>query len=109
LAALSVLLIADVSHHLSLSPLHRQAGAVAFILIGASFVLLQFSSRRPLRETFKELLLGLAFLLWGSEQFIPPGPWVTAMDAAVVLIFVVDLSSSILQRLSRNDAVSNHE
>ena len=99
LVALSVLLISDVSHHLGLSSLHQKTGALAFILIGASFVVLQFRSRRPFRETLKELLLGIAFLLWGSEQFLPSSPWVTAMDALVVLIFVVDLSSIILQRV----------
>jgi hypothetical protein len=38
-------------------------------------------------------------LLWGCEQFVPAGPWATAMDTAVVLIFVVDLSLIIVGNL----------
>ena len=107
LVAVSVLLISDLFNDLRLSSLHQRTGAVAFMLIGASCLVLQFCSRRPLRETRKELLLGIAFFLWGSEQFLPSSRWVTAIDAVVVLIFVVDLSSIIFQRVRRPEAVTS--
>jgi hypothetical protein len=49
------------------------------------------------------LLLGLGFLFWGTEQFLPPGPLATALDSLVVLIFVSDLSLVIVDRLKRKD------
>lgn len=52
---------------------------------------------------FKGVMLGVAFLLWGSEQFLSPSVWVTAMDSLIVLIFVVDLSLIIVDRLKRKD------
>jgi FtsH-binding integral membrane protein len=104
LLAVSVLLISDLFNDLRLSSLHQQTGALAFILIGAAFVVLQFCSRKPLRENLKELLVGIAFLLWGSEQFLPSSRWVTAIDVVVVLIFVVDLSLIIFQRIRRPEA-----
>src|SRR6267142_960556 len=101
LAALITLLASDALNQLRLTELHRQAGALSFMLIGASYVGLQLSSTRPVNETLKELLLGIAFLLWGAEQFLPPSRWVTVMDTLVVLIFVTDLSLIIFQRLRR--------
>src|SRR5258705_9750093 len=84
LLAVLMLLIFDLFNGLRFSSLHQKTGALAFILIGGSFVLLQFCSQRPLRKTVKELLLGLAFLLWGSEQFLAASCWVTAVDVVVV-------------------------
>jgi len=72
------------------------------VLIGSSYVALQLSSRRPWGEKLKAILLGIAFMFWGSTQFLPPRPWVTAMDSAVVVIFVVDLSLIIIESLKRN-------
>ena len=96
------LVISDTLNQLRPTLLHRQAGALAFVLIGASYVSLQFSGRRPWHERLKGVLLGVAFLFWGSGQFLSPSPWVTAMDTAVVLIFVIDLSLIIVERLRGN-------
>jgi hypothetical protein len=78
-------------------------GALSFILIGVSYISLQLSTGRPWRERYKGLLLGLGFLFWGTEQFLPPGPLATALDSLVVLIFVSDLSLVIVDRLKRKD------
>lgn len=102
LLAMGILLASDVLNALTLTPLHRRAGALAFMLIGLSYVALQLSLRRPRSEKVKAILLGTAFLFWGSGQFLPPSPWATAMDAAVVVIFVVDLSLIIIESLKRN-------
>jgi hypothetical protein len=102
LAAIVALLIADAREQLHLSELHRRAGALAFMFIGASYISVQVSHRRPWLEIFKPVLLGVAFLFWGWEQFLASSPWVTAMDAVVVLIFVADLSLIILERLKQN-------
>jgi hypothetical protein len=102
LAAMLTLLVSDVWNALSFTAIHRHAGALSFMLIGASYVALQMSSRRRWGEKVKAILLGIAFLFWGSVQFLSPRPWVTAMDSAVVVIFVVDLSLIIMESLKRN-------
>ena len=101
LAALVTLLVSDAWNQLRFTSIHRRAGALSFMLIGSAFVGLQFSSPWRWNERVKEILLGIAFLFWGAEQFLPPSPWVTAMDTCVVLIFVVDLSLIIAERLKR--------
>ncbi|HEX4265600.1 MAG TPA: hypothetical protein VH597_14785 [Verrucomicrobiae bacterium] len=102
LLAMVTLLTSDAMNALSSTPLHRRAGALSFMLIGASYVALQLSLRRPRSEKVKAILLGIAFLFWGSGQFLPPSPWATAMDSAVVVIFVVDLSLIIIESLKRS-------
>ncbi len=48
-------------------------------------------------------MLGLAFVLWGTEQLLPPSAWVTVMDSLVIGIFVVDLALIIIEHLNRNN------
>lgn len=102
LLAMLTVLASDAVNALTLTALHRHAGALSFMLIGSSYVALQLSLRRPRIEKLKAILLGVAFLFWGSGQFLPPSPWATAMDAAVVVIFVVDLSLIIVESLKQN-------
>jgi hypothetical protein len=102
LAAMLTLLASDALNALTVTPLHHCAGALAFMLIGLSYIALQLSFRQPWGGKLKSILLGTAFLFWGSGQFLPPSPWATAMDAAVVVIFVVDLSLIIVENLKRN-------
>ena len=102
LGTMLALLVSDVCNALTLTNIHRRTGALSFMLIGCSYLALQFSLRRPWSERLKAILLGIAFLFWGSVQFLSPGPWVTAMDSAVVVIFVVDLGLIIVESLRRN-------
>jgi hypothetical protein len=99
LTALVVLLGLDASNRLHETSGHQRAGALAFILIGSSYISLQLSAGRRWGGKIKHLLLGLGFMLWGLEQFFPPGMWVTVMDSVVVLIFVTDLTLIILKHL----------
>jgi|HubBroStandDraft_6_1064221.scaffolds.fasta_scaffold565509_1 hypothetical protein len=101
--AIIVLLISDVSHALRITSFHQQAGAMALILIGTSYISLQLSAKRRSTEKLKAISLGLAFTLWGSEQFLPASRVVTLMDSAVITIFVVDLGLIILDYLKQND------
>lgn len=103
LLSIAVLFLADACHAFTVTPLHQTVGALALIFIGSSYVCLQLSARRSPVGLLKGLLLGLAFVLWGGEQFLPPGRLVTAMDASVITIFVVDLSLIIAQHLKQRD------
>jgi hypothetical protein len=91
LAALLWLLVPDLWISFRPSLRHQHAGALALIFVGASFICLQFSIDRGWKERLKGFLLGLAFALWGGEQFLPLGSVVTAIDTLVIAIFVVDL------------------
>jgi hypothetical protein len=102
IAAVFGLLLADGVNQLQYTPLHQQTGALAFVLIGSSLIWEQLSSRGS-KEKLKQTLLGLAFILWGGEQFISSGPIVTILDSVVVLIFVCDLSLVILSRLKQKE------
>ena len=103
LASLGILVSLDAWDRLRPGIFHQQAGAAALILIGGSYISLQLSLKHRRGETVKGVLLGMAFLLWGGEQFVPPGPWVTAMDSIVITIFVVDLSVIIVEHLRQRD------
>src|SRR3954469_7826485 len=59
MGAIAMLLVVDATNHLTLAAAHQQAGALAFMLIGASYISLQLSSGRRLNEMIKQLLLGL--------------------------------------------------
>ena len=102
IGAMLTLLVSDALNALTPTAVHRCAGALAFMLIGLSYVALQISLRRPRSEKLKAILLGIAFLFWGSGQFLPPSFLATAMDSAVVVIFVVDLGLIIIENLKRN-------
>jgi hypothetical protein len=99
LAALAWLLLPDLWTGFHPSARHAEAGALALIFVGASFVCLQLGSGGFSRATLKGVLLGLAFVLWGGEQFLPPGAAVTAIDSAVIAIFVADLGLVIAGQL----------
>jgi hypothetical protein len=99
LLALAWLLVPDLWVSFRPSPRHQQAGALALAFLGISFVCLQLGAGTPWKERIKGMLLGLAFVLWGGEQFMPPGAAVTAIDSAVITIFVVDLGLVIAGRL----------
>jgi hypothetical protein len=91
LIALAFLLLPDLWSRFQPTARHQQAAAFALIFVGSSFVCLQLGTEGRWKEKLKGTLLGLAFALWGSEQYLPPGAWVTAIDSAVIAIFVVDL------------------
>jgi hypothetical protein len=99
LAGIATLLASDALHGLHLTLLHQQLGAGALILIGSSYIALQFSLPRRRSEALKGIFLGAAFVLWGGEQFLPAGPVVTAIDTMVITIFVVDLSLIVVGQL----------
>jgi hypothetical protein len=101
LGGIVMLLIFDTLNGLRLTDMHQRTGALSLILIGCSYISLQLSVRQRWDEMLKKVLLGVAFLFWGGEQFLPSSPWVTAMDTLVVIIFVVDLGLIIVDHLRR--------
>jgi hypothetical protein len=69
-------------------------------MIGLSYVSLQAVTRASRGSLVKGILLGGAFALWGLEQLLPAGRWTTAMDTAVIAVFVVDLGLIIMDKIA---------
>jgi hypothetical protein len=103
LVAVACMWFSDALRHLHTMSSHQQIGALPLILIGLSYIAFQFVGKRRLAERVKGLFLGFAFVLWGSEQLLPPSPWVMVMDSLVISIFVVDLALIIMEHLKRKD------
>jgi hypothetical protein len=101
LAALVGLCVSDSFQGFRFTAQHVHYGALALILIGASYVALQVGESRPWAERLKGAALGAAFLMWGVEQLLPPSRIVTIMDFLVISIFVVDLNLIIRDQIRR--------
>jgi hypothetical protein len=83
------------------TPGHEKYGALALIFVGTAYCILQGIVAGSGAERLKGLFLGLAFILWGSEPFLPSGPLATAVDTCVIAVFVLDLSLIAAGRLRR--------
>ncbi|MGO8671996.1 MAG: hypothetical protein ACLQVD_11595 [Capsulimonadaceae bacterium] len=103
LAGIGAMLLSDSTRHFQFSPIHQRVAAYPLMLIGLSYISLQLSAPRSPAERIKGVLLGLAFVLWGSEMLLPSSRLVIFMDTAVVSIFVIDLSMIVFEHLRRQD------
>jgi hypothetical protein len=65
---------------------------IPLILIGVSFAFLQFAVRRTPYQCILGLSVSIAFILWGTEQFLSNQAVVASIDDLVVFLFVLDLS-----------------
>lgn len=75
----------------SQSPVLLKSG-IPLIAIGASYISLVLTLRRTPGQLLVGLLMGLAFVLWGMEQFLTNRAIILFIDDCVVFLFVVDLS-----------------
>jgi hypothetical protein len=81
--------------------------AVPLILIGVSYCSLQIALPRTLAQHLLGLIVGIAFMLWGAEQFLSNQAIVALVDDIVVCLFVSDLSVVIYRRLARDTVESS--
>jgi len=73
--------------------------AVPLIAIGISYSILIITLRRTVGQRLVGIFMGLAFVLWGLEQFLSDHAVISFIDDIVVFLFVVDLSIVIRQNL----------
>jgi hypothetical protein len=66
--------------------------AVPLIAIGISYISLVLTLPRTPGQLLVGTLMGLAFVLWGSEQFLKDRALAAFMDDCIVFLFVTDLS-----------------
>jgi hypothetical protein len=72
-------------------PLHV-ISAVALLLAGVAFLIVQpIICLRP-REILKNVLLAVTFILWGIVQLMPQNALSMRLDNLVVALFVLDLA-----------------
>jgi DNA replication protein DnaC len=72
---------------------------VPLIAIGVSYFFLIVTLRRTLGQRLVGIFIGVAFVLWGSEQFLSDQAVISFIDDVVVFLFVVDLSIVIRHNL----------
>jgi hypothetical protein len=109
LTTLGYLLLFAVWHGFQPDLRHWQAEALSLMVVGAACICLQLSAEVGAGEMLKGVLLGIAFLFWGGERFLPPGPTAEAMDGVVTMIFVVDLGLVIKSSLGRKSVPSSSD
>ena len=93
----------DIGHGFHFDGMHLREGAPPFVFIGLSFIAFQLSQQRLGRQQVKGLVLGAAFALWGTEQYIQPSLWLTVLDDLVIGVFVVDLGTIICGQFLKKD------
>ena len=71
--------------------IHVKSG-IPLVAIGISYFALVLTLRRTPGQLLVGVLMGLAFALWGAEQFLEDRALVPFIDDCVVFLFVVDLS-----------------
>jgi Ca2+/Na+ antiporter len=76
--------------------------AIPLIAIGVSYISLIFTVQRTKAQRFLGFLVGLAFILWGAEQFMSNQGWISFIDDIVVFLFVLDLSIVVRENLKRS-------
>ena len=79
--------------------------SIALILIGVSFACFQFAVSRTRSQIVLGLTVAIAFILWGSEQYLSNKTLVPFVDDLVVFLFVLDLTIVIYGQLKlRNNS-----
>jgi His Kinase A (phospho-acceptor) domain len=100
--ALTLLLVdspfIDRQRHLD----HAIFEAVPLLLVGVVFLLWLFIERPSTPDLIKQTCLGLAFIFWGIDLLLPPGPWVTFLGAVVIAIYVFDLVWMVEGKMRQN-------
>jgi DNA replication protein DnaC len=79
-------------------PISLKSG-IPLIAIGISYFVLIITLRRTPGQRLVGILVGLAFVLWGLEQFLSDQAMISFIDDVVVFLFVVDLSIVIRHNL----------
>jgi len=76
--------------------------AAPLLLVGASFLIMQFIIRPGLMELLKNALLAATFLLWGTIQLMPRNATSVRLGNVVIALYVLDLAWVILgSKISR--------
>jgi hypothetical protein len=93
LSALVLLLVdSPISARLGIPLSHGIAEALPLVLVGIAFLAWLAIELPPIVEFIKQLLLAIAFILWGINSLLPASPWSRFIGAVVIAIYVFDLA-----------------
>jgi hypothetical protein len=81
---------------------HLPLSALPLLLAGSSYVILQAILRPRSLELLKRLMLGAAFLLWGTVQLMPASDWSAELGNVVIALYVLDLGLIIWTELQKS-------
>lgn len=70
---------------------HGPLSALPLLLAGTSYIFLQALLRPAGIEMLKRLMLGMAFVLWGIDQLMPPSTLAIDLGDLVISLYVLDL------------------
>ena len=70
-------------------------------LIGIAYLAWLATERRPIVEMVKQVLIALAFILWGTNLLMPTGHWAQFVGGVVIAVYVFDLAWLIEGNLRR--------
>jgi hypothetical protein len=89
-----VLLIVDApfSTHLPIPISRPVAEAVPLLLVGIAFLAWLAVNRPAIIDLIKQVLIAVAFLLWGFSLLMPSGQWSRFVGDLVIAIYVFDLT-----------------
>jgi hypothetical protein len=91
-ACICVLLTNDTKIHVPLGLSAPAISAVALLLIGVSFLILQAILRPRWTELLKNVMLAAAFILWGVVQLMEQNDLSRKLADVVIALYVLDLA-----------------
>jgi hypothetical protein len=83
-------------------PIHLRS-STPLIMIGLSYFFVQITLQRTLLQHVLCILVAVAFVLWGLEQFLTNTTAIKIIDDIVVFLFVLDLAFVIRERLQEHN------
>ncbi|MBF6560362.1 MAG: hypothetical protein IVW56_08745 [Candidatus Binataceae bacterium] len=98
-AASAVLFGVDGFPALAMRIGHAPASAAPLILIGTAYLLMSALVRVSPLDLLKRVLLAAAFILWGVDQLMTPGPLARLIGDVVITLYVSDLALMIRDHL----------
>jgi hypothetical protein len=88
-----VLLIVDspISTYLPIPISHQIAEAIPLLLVGIAYLAWLAVDRPQTVDLIKQVLIAVAFVLWGISLLMPTSPWSRLVGALVIAIYLFDL------------------
>jgi hypothetical protein len=81
-----------IATHLPMRIDRSVAEALPLLLVGIAYLAWIATERPAAIELVKQLLIALAFILWGVDLLMPAGPRTELLGAVVIAIYVFDLA-----------------
>lgn len=98
----ALLLVLDCFFHFPSSHFHGAVSAAPLIFISLSWLCLHPGTRVSPVQFLKRLIAAIAFVLWGIDQILPPGPVASTVGDVVIALFVLDLALIIKGELTED-------